>query len=83
MWVYLLECADRTLYCGWTTNIDKRLKLHNLGLASKYTRARLPVKLVYKEKFENKRLAMKREYAIKQLSRDEKIELVRQFKPSH
>ena len=83
MWVYLLECADRTLYCGWTTNIDKRLKLHNLGLASKYTRARLPVKLVYKEKFENKCLAMKREYAIKQLSRDEKIELVRQFKPSH
>ena len=80
MWVYLLECADKTLYCGWTTNIDKRITSHNLGLASKYTRARLPVKLVYKEKLDDKRLAMKREYALKQLSRNQKLELVRQFK---
>ena len=80
MWVYLLECSDKTLYCGWTVSLEKRIKSHNVGLASKYTRARLPVELVYWEKLKDKRSAMKREYALKQLSRNQKLELVRQFK---
>ncbi|CCQ97829.1 conserved hypothetical protein [[Clostridium] ultunense Esp] len=75
-YVYILECADKTLYTGWTVDLEKRLKIHNEGKASKYTRARLPVKLVYVEKYENKINAQKREWQIKQLSRKEKLELL-------
>lgn len=75
-YTYILECSDKTLYTGWTNNLDKRLSTHLAGKASKYTRSRLPVKLVYFEEFETKQAAMKREYAIKQLSRLEKLKLI-------
>ena len=73
---YLLRCADGTLYCGWTNDIEKRFAAHNSGKASKYTRSRLPVKLVYVETFDTKQEAMSREARIKQLSRREKLALV-------
>ncbi|MBQ6722855.1 MAG: GIY-YIG nuclease family protein [Clostridia bacterium] len=75
-YTYLLRCSDGTLYCGWTDNIEKRLAAHNSGKASKYTRSRLPVKLIYFETFDTKQEAMSREARIKQLSRREKLALV-------
>ena len=74
--VYLLECSDRTYYCGYTNNLEKRIKAHNSKKGSKYTRARIPVKIVYFEKFSSLSKALKREHAIKQLSRKEKQELI-------
>ncbi len=59
-YVYILECSDNSLYTGWTVNIDNRLKVHNEGKASKYTRARLPVKLVYLEEYNSKIEAQKK-----------------------
>ena len=73
--VYLLRCSDGSLYCGWTTDLQKRLAAHNSGLGAKYTRARRPVELVYFEEHPDKRLAMKREYEIKHLTRAEKLML--------
>ena len=78
-YVYILRCADDTLYTGWTTSLEKRLKAHNSGKGAKYTKARLPVEIVYYEEFEEKKDAMKREYAIKQLSRQEKLKLIDGF----
>ncbi len=77
---YILECADGTLYTGYTTDMEKRLATHNSGKASKYTRGRLPVKLVYLEECEDKESAMSREWHIKQLSRDEKLKLIEENK---
>ncbi len=76
-YVYILECADSTLYTGWTTDIQKRLKAHNTGKGAKYTRSRRPVKLVYTETFELKSDALRREYQIKQLSRVQKLSLIK------
>lgn len=70
---YILKCSDGTLYTGMTNDMEKRLKMHNLGKASHYTAARLPVTLVYKEQQEDKSGALKREYQIKQMSRQEKL----------
>ena len=78
-YVYILKCRDNTLYIGWTTSLEKRLKAHNSGRGAKYTRARLPVEIVYFEEFEDKKEAMKREYAIKKLSREEKLKLIDKF----
>ena len=75
-YVYILKCCDNTLYTGWTTSLEKRLKAHNSGKGAQYTKARLPVEIVYFEEFDNKIDAMKREYAIKQLSRQEKLKLI-------
>ena len=75
-YTYLVRCSDGTLYCGWTDSIEKRLAAHNSGKASKYTRSRLPVKLVYFETFDTKQEAMSREARIKQLSRREKLALI-------
>lgn len=75
-YVYILKCKDESLYTGWTTNLNNRIKTHNSGKGAKYTRARLPVELVYFEEFEDKIEAMKREYAIKQLTREKKLELI-------
>lgn len=75
-YVYILKCSDETLYTGWTNNLDKRLEAHNSGKGAKYTRVRLPVKLVYYEEYEDKIEAMKREYAIKRLTRKDKINLI-------
>lgn len=79
-YTYLLKCKDNSLYCGYTNNLEKRLKVHNKGKASKYTRARLPVELVYYEEYEDKSSAMSREYKIKRLPVTKKWELVRSFK---
>lgn len=75
-YTYLLQCADHTLYCGWTNNLDKRIQAHNEGKGAKYTRGRRPVVLAYYEEFETKEEAMKREFAIKRMSRQEKMELI-------
>lgn len=76
-YAYILRCADDTFYTGWTNDLSKRVKLHNDGKASKYTRARLPVELVYCEEFADKQQAQQREYAIKKLSRCEKESLIK------
>ena len=73
---YLLQCADGTLYCGWTNDLGKRVKLHNAGRGAKYTRSRLPVKLVYWESCATKKEAMSREWQIKQMNRKEKERLI-------
>lgn len=78
-YVYLVECKDGSLYTGWTTNLEKRIKQHNLGKGAKYTKARYPVKLKYVEKLDTKEEAMKREYYLKQLSREQKLELIKIF----
>lgn len=75
-YTYIVECSDGTLYTGWTTDIDKRLKAHNSKTGAKYTRSRTPVKLVYYEEFDTKEKAMSREYHIKRLTRKEKNELI-------
>ena len=75
-YTYILRCADGTLYCGWTNDIEKRLAAHNSGKASKYTRSRLPAELVYVETFDTKQEAMSREARIKRLSRRQKLALI-------
>lgn len=76
--VYILECSDQTLYTGITTNIEKRLDEHNNSpKGAKYTKARRPVKLLYSEKSQNRSTASKREYAIKQLTRKQKLDLMK------
>jgi putative endonuclease len=77
---YLLECADGSFYCGWTTDPARRLAQHQSGLASRYTRARLPVKLVYCEKFHTRSQAMRREWQIKHMPRDQKLILAEREK---
>ena len=73
---YILRCADDTLYCGITNNLEKRLAAHNAGTASKYTRVRAPVELVFTEPFSDKPAALKREMAIKNLKRADKLALI-------
>ena len=75
-YVYILECSDGSLYTGWTTDIDARVATHNSGKGAKYTRARLPVKLVYHEEFGDKQTAQAREREIKKLSREDKLVLI-------
>lgn len=75
-YTYILTCADGTLYCGWTNDLDKRLKAHNAGRGAKYTRPRRPVVLSYYEAFGTKSEAMKREYAIKHMTRKQKEMLI-------
>lgn len=75
-YVYLLECRDGTLYCGYTNNLEARLKTHNEGKGAKYTKCRLPVKMIYSECFESKSEALKRECEIKKLSRAEKLKII-------
>ncbi|MEK7499757.1 MAG: GIY-YIG nuclease family protein [Patescibacteria group bacterium] len=74
--VYILRCVDDTLYTGWTTNIEARVLQHNAGKGAKYTRSRLPVICVFSEELSSREDAMKREYAIKQLTREEKNLLI-------
>ena len=75
-YTYILKCADGTLYCGWTNDLEKRLKSHNDGKGAKYTRSRLPVSLVYFQEFGTPKEAQKREYEIKQMTRQEKLKLI-------
>ena len=75
--VYILECSDGSLYTGIAKDVDKRLDEHNTSdKGAKYTKARRPVKLVYKESAEDRSSASKREYAIKKLSRLKKLQLI-------
>lgn len=76
-YVYILECADGTLYTGWTTCPEKRVQAHNSGKGAKYTRSRRPVKLIYTEEYDSKSDALRREYEIKQLSRAQKLLLIK------
>ena len=75
-YTYLLECSDHSFYCGWTNDLDKRVMAHNSGNGAKYTKSRRPVALVYYETYETKEAAMKREAAIKRMSRREKERLI-------
>ncbi len=79
-YTYIVECADGSLYCGWTNDLDKRIADHNAGKGAKYTKPRLPVKLVYHEEFDTKEEAMSREWHIKQLGREEKLKLINKRK---
>ena len=75
-YTYIVECADGSLYTGWTYDLNKRMESHNSGRGAKYTRSRLPVRLVYYEIMRNKVEATRREYAIKHLTRRDKLMLV-------
>ena len=75
-WVYILRCSDGTLYTGCTTDVEKRLAAHNNGRGAKYTRGRGPVTLVYREACGSRSAALRREAAVKRLSRAEKLELL-------
>ncbi len=77
--MYILRCADGTLYTGITKDLARRCQQHNDGVASRHTRSRRPVKLVYHESQPGQSLALKREAAIKKLTRQQKLALVRQF----
>ena len=79
-WVYMLRCRDGSLYTGWTNDLEKRLAAHRSGQGSKYTRARLPVELVWTESHESREAAMSREWHLKRLSRQKKLELIRESK---
>lgn len=74
--VYIVKCADDSLYTGWTNNLEKRLAAHNAGAGAKYTRGRVPVVLVFLEFFETKEEAQRREHEIKLLEREEKLQLI-------
>ena len=75
-YTYLLRCSDGSFYCGYTTDPEKRTKVHNSGKGAKCTRSRLPVELVYVEEYATKAEAMHREWEIKQLSHLQKQKLV-------
>ena len=74
--VYILNCADGTLYTGITNDLDRRIKAHNAGTASKYTRVRRPVSIMYSEEVETKGDALRRELQIKRLTRSEKMAII-------
>ena len=82
-YTYIVECKDGTLYTGWTNNLEKRLEAHNSGKGAKYTKTRRPVKIVYTETFETKEEAMSREFAIKRLSRQQKMNLISEKETKH
>lgn len=79
-YMYVLECSDGTLYTGYTTDLERRLKTHNAGKGAKYTRARLPVKLLYSETFDSKQAAMSAEALFKKRrTRQQKLDYIRQM----
>ena len=75
---YIVECADGTYYTGWAVDPEKRVKVHNAGRGAKYTKMRLPVWLVYVEEQPDRVTAMKRERAIKKMTREKKQKLITQ-----
>jgi predicted GIY-YIG superfamily endonuclease len=76
-YLYVLQCGDNTLYAGITNDLERRIKQHNNGTASRYTRSRLPVVLAYQERCRGRSSALKKEYAMKQLSRKEKEKYIK------
>lgn len=78
--VYLLECSDGTFYCGITNDLAKRLASHNAGRASRYTRARLPVRVAWSEPCADRGAALRREHAVKAMTRAAKLALARKLR---
>ncbi|MBO1004471.1 GIY-YIG nuclease family protein [Pseudogracilibacillus auburnensis] len=78
--VYILKCKDDTLYTGYTTNMERRLKMHESGKGAKYTRGRGPFTVMYQEMLATKEAALSREYEIKKLQRHEKLTLIKEEK---
>lgn len=76
-WVYIVRCADDTLYTGITTDLERRVEEHNTGIGAKYTRGRGPVEVLYSEQHADRSAASQREAAIKKLSREEKVALIK------
>ena len=74
--MYLLRCADGTLYCGWTVDVERRVAAHNAGRASRYTRTRLPVELAWSQPQPDRAAAMREEVRIKRLPRTAKLALI-------
>lgn len=77
---YIVRCSDGTLYTGWTNDLERRIACHNQKKGAKYTKSRTPVTLVYSERFDTKEEAMRREYRIKQYSRQEKEVLIQAYR---
>lgn len=75
-WVYLLRCADGTLYCGWTVDVERRVAAHNARRASRYTRSRLPVELAWSRRLADRPAARREEARIKRLTRAGKLDLI-------
>lgn len=75
--LYILECADSSLYTGITTDVARRIKKHESGEGAKYTRGRAPLKLLYTKKFKTRSAASKRELEVKKMSREEKLDLIK------
>ncbi len=75
-YVYIVECADGTLYTGWTVNVEHRVQVHNAGRGARYTRMHGPVKLVYVEELPDRVAAQKRELEIKRWPREKKLNLI-------
>lgn len=78
-YIYLVRCSDDSLYCGWTTDLKRRIDAHNghISGGAKYTRGRRPVTLVYSESFHQKQEAQRREYAIKRMTKTKKLGLIK------
>ena len=79
-YVYIIRCKDKSLYTGWTNNLERRFRAHKEGKGAKYTKGRGPLELVYFEEFEEKIKAMKREYEIKKMSKEKKLKMIENFK---
>lgn len=79
-YMYVVECADGTLYTGYTTDVERRIKTHNAGKGAKYTKSRLPVKLIYQEIFDSKEAAMSAESYFKQKTRQQKLDYINEHK---
>jgi len=77
--LYILECADGSLYTGITNNLEKRVAAHENGMGAKYTKGRGPFSVVYIEELENRSTATKRELAVKKLNRHDKVDLVKSY----
>jgi len=75
--LYIVRCKDKTLYTGITNDLERRIMLHQKGIASRYTRSRLPVKLLYQESCSSRSDALKKEHAIKKLERAEKVAYIK------
>lgn len=80
-YLYVVECKDHSLYTGYTTNLERRIKQHNIGKGAKYTRARRPIILRYYEEYPDASSALKAEYAFKQKTREQKIQYIQQYYP--
>lgn len=77
-YLYIVECADSTLYCGIALDVNKRITIHNLGKGAKYTRSKRPIKLLFTEEFSNHKDAVLREIEVKGLTREKKLKLIKE-----